>query len=177
MRFLKIIAVFLFSATFLGGCFSVPEFADSPEIEFAGIQSILRVDERTGGYKDSIVISVKFRDGDGDLGYDQWEVDSLIKNGIPENNFFVKRFNKRNGKYVPFVHPNPNFLVLLDGRFHRLSGDKPGPIEGVIHHFIDEYHGTYPYAKDTVKYEIYIRDRAGNISNTIMTDSVVLRPV
>lgn len=172
MRFLKIIAVFLISSTFLGGCFSVPDFADSPEIEFADIVSVLRVDEMTGGYKDSVIISVKFRDGDGDLGYVQREIDSLASMG-GGHNFLVKQFRKVNGSYIVY---DP--LESQSGYFHRLSGDKPGPIEGTIHYSgIQVYHSFYPYAKDTVKFEIYIRDRAGNISNTIMTDSVILRPI
>lgn len=172
MRFLKIIAVFFFSATFLGGCFSVPEYPDAPEIEFSDIVSILRVDEVTGGYKDSVIISVKFRDGDGDLGYVQQEIDSLANAG-GGHNFLVKQFRRVNGKYVLYEP-----LETQSGYFHRLSGDKPGPIEGTIHYSgIQVYHSFYPYAKDTVKFEIYIRDRAGNISNTIMTDSVILRPI
>ncbi|MCD8540187.1 MAG: hypothetical protein LRY55_10755 [Leadbetterella sp.] len=170
MRFLKIIAVFLFSATFLGSCFNVPDYPDAPEIEFADIASILRVDELTGGYKDSVVISVKFRDGDGDLGYVQREIDSLARAGGGQN-FLVRQFRRVNGRYVAYEP-----LESQSGYFHRLSGDKPGPIEGTIHYSgIQVYHSFYPYAKDTVKFEIYIRDRAGNISNTIMTDSVVLR--
>lgn len=172
MRFLKIITVFFLSATLLSGCFTVPEFPDSPEIEFEGIQSILRVDELTGGYKDSVIISVKFHDGDGDLGYEQWEIDSLARIG-GGHNFLVKQFRRVNGSYVPYEP-----LELLSGYFHRLSGDKPGPIEGKIRYRgIQVYHSFYPYAKDTVKFEVYIRDRAGNKSNTIMTDSVILRPI
>ncbi len=172
MRFLKIIGVFLFCGTFLGGCFSVPEFADAPEIEFSGIENFLRVDEQSGGYKDSVVISVFFRDGDGDLGYVQREIDSLADRGGGQN-FVVKQFRRVNGRYIVYEP-----LETQSGYFHRLSGDSPGPIEGTIHYSgIQVYHSFYPYAKDTVKYEIYIRDRAGNISNTILTDSVILRPI
>jgi len=150
----------------------VPEFPNTPEIEFADIVSILRVDELTGGYKDSVVISVKFKDGDGDLGYTQREIDSLAERG-GGHNFLVKQFRRVKGNYVPYEP-----LESQSGYFHRLSGDKPGPIEGTIHYSgIQVYHSFYPYAKDTVKFEIYIRDRAGNTSNTIMTDSVILRPI
>ena len=172
MRFLQIIAAFLFSATFLGGCFSVPDYPNVPEIEFSDIQSILRVDEVTGGYKDSVIISLKFRDGDGDLGYMQQEIDSLARAG-GGHNFLVKQFRRVKGKYVLYEP-----LESQSGYFHRLSADKPGPIEGTIHYSgIQVYHSFYPYAKDTVKFEINIRDRAGNISNTILTDSVILRPI
>jgi len=150
----------------------VPKFANEPEIEFAGIASFLRVDEMTGGYKDSVVISVKFRDGDGDLGYVQREIDSLADVGGGQN-FIVRQFRKVHGEYLEY-----DALESQSGYFHRLSGDKQGPIEGTIHYSgIQVYHSFYPYAKDTVKFEIHILDRAGHISNTIRTDSVVLRPI
>ncbi len=170
MRFNKILPLFLLVACL--GCFSVPVYDRSPAIEFADIQNFLRIDERSGGYKDSVVISVRFRDGDGDLGYDSWEIDSLKKKGVASN-FIVTQYRKNKGKYEVFTPVEP-----YDEFFHRLSGDKPGPIEGVIHYSgIQVYHSFYPYPKDTVKFEISIRDRLGNLSNKVMTDSVVIRPI
>lgn len=170
MRFYKIIAVILFASTFLGGCFNTPEFPNTPEIEYSEILSTPRVDQESGGYKDSVVISIKFKDGDGDLGYDQQEIDSLAKAGAAPN-FVVKQFRKVNGAFVEYVP-----LESLSGFFHRLSSEKPGPIEGTLHYRgIQIFHTFYPYAKDTVKFEVYIRDRAGNISNTIETEPVVLK--
>src|SRR5690606_31669382 len=100
MRFNKIFPLFLLLACL--GCFSVPEYDRSPEIEFADIQNFLRIDERSGGYKDSVVISVRFKDGDGDLGYDSWEIDSLKKKGVASN-FIVSQYRKNKGRYELFT--------------------------------------------------------------------------
>ncbi len=170
MRFYKIIAGLLISSTFLGGCFSVPEFPLTPEIEFDRISSVPRLDQTIGAYKDSIVISVKFKDGDGDLGYEQREIDSLRQRGGGQN-FIIKQFRKDKGKYVEYIPLDP--LPLY---FHRLSSDKPGPLEGIIHYNgVQLLHSFYPYARDTIRFEVYIKDRAGNTSNTVVTDSVVVR--
>ncbi|ADQ18426.1 hypothetical protein Lbys_2764 [Leadbetterella byssophila DSM 17132] len=169
MRIRKIFPLFLLPICL--GCFSVPDFDNVPEIEFQSISNALRVDEVTGGYKDSITVSLKFRDGDGDLGYDTWERDSLEKLGI-KTNFLVTIWRKDKGKYVVYEPTQP----IVD-MFFRLSKDKPGPIEGVIHYRYENLHSFYRYPKDTVKFEIAIMDRAGHISNKVMTDSVIFRPI
>ena len=56
--FLFIISVVLFSA-----CFNPPEFNNSPTIEFEGISF-----GKSPNGNDSLVVSVSFKDGDGDLG-------------------------------------------------------------------------------------------------------------
>ena len=166
MRFYKNILVFFIFTGILWGCFNVPEFSNTPEVTFNKISRDIVVAQETGGYKDSVVISLNFKDGDGDLGYSQLE----IADGAPYN-FIVKQYRKVNGKYVEYM-PNTS----QSGHFHTLSTDKPGPLKGIIHYTgIQIYHSFYPYAKDTVKFEIGIRDRAGLISNMVMTDSVILR--
>lgn len=169
MRFYKFFSLILFLSPFLAGCFDTPDYPDKPEIEYDDISRDIVVAQATGGYKDSVVVSVKFKDGDGDLGLSQQE----ITDGAPYN-FIVKQFRRVNGEYVEYEP-----LESLSGHFQVLSNDdEAGPLEGVIHYTgIQIYHTFYPYAKDTVKFEISIKDRAGNISNTISTDSVILRAI
>lgn len=169
MRIYKIISAVIISSLWLGSCLSVPEFSHTPEIEFSGIAISPRLDANTGGYKDSITISIKFKDGDGDLGA---SAEDIALN--PPHNFVLKQFRKVNGDFVPYV-PADTSSVLTGGYFHRLSGEKPGPIEGTIHHRVEILHCCYKYAKDTIRFEVFIRDRAGNISNTVTTDPVIVR--
>lgn len=56
--FLFVISVVLFSA-----CFNPPEFNNSPTIEFEGISF-----GKSPNGNDSLVVSISFKDGDGDLG-------------------------------------------------------------------------------------------------------------
>lgn len=169
MRFFKILLP-IFCPLLILGCFSVPDYPNSPSIEFAKIISVPRLDQFTGGYKDSVVISVKFKDGDGDLGYEQWEIDSLRKNGDGYN-YIVKQYRKNRGVYEPFTTADSQ-----SGYFHRLFSDKPGPLEGTLHYSgVEIYHAFYPYKNDTLKFDVTIRDRAGNASNTITTDSIIVK--
>lgn len=59
--------VFIFLAGVLGSCFNPPEFPITPEIEFKDV-----VFKKVGGFiePDSIILTIAFKDGDGDLGLD-----------------------------------------------------------------------------------------------------------
>src|SRR5688572_17534632 len=46
-------------------CFDPPEFDDIPKIDFEGLYFGVTPDD---GEMDSVVLSIKFQDGDGDLG-------------------------------------------------------------------------------------------------------------
>lgn len=169
MRFYKISAIIFVLSTLLSGCLSIPDYPDTPQIEFYDISSTPSVDQNTGGYKDSVVISIKFKDGDGDLGYTQSEIDSL--RNTSNYNYVVNQFRKVSGEYVPYVPIEP-----YSGYFFQISNEKPGPLEGIIHYNgVQIYHSFYPFPKDSIRFEVYIKDRAGNISNTITTDPVYVR--
>ena len=84
-------------------------------------------------------------------------------------NFLVKQFRKSKNQYVEFIP-----LDTDSGFFQKISPDKPGPIEGKINFRLDILHTFYPYRNDTIRFEVQIRDRAGNLSNTVTTDSVVV---
>ena len=170
MRFYKIFTALLFSSTFLGGCFNTPEYPNTPQIEFFDIDSNPKLDQLSGVYFDEVVISIKYKDGDGDLGYEQWELDSLEKSDSNTGyNYLIKQFRKSQGKFIEYEGRENN-----NGYFQRISPEKPGPIEGKISRTIDIIHSFYRYRNDTIRFEIQIRDRAGNLSNTVTTDSVVV---
>ncbi len=169
MRFYKIFAALLFSSTILGGCFNTPEYPNTPEIEFASIKSEPQLQQHSGAYLDSIRIVVRYKDGDGDLGYTQAEKDSLSKLDVVNYNYILRQFRKSGGKYVEFI-PQDTY----SGFYQKISPDKPGPLEGTISYNLNIYHCCYPYRNDTIRFEVQIRDRAGNLSNTVTTDSVVV---
>ncbi len=67
-------SVLLFGISVLvSACFNPPDFDDSPTISFEDVYFV----KSTGvGVKDSFVISLNFKDGDGDLGLAASEIDS-----------------------------------------------------------------------------------------------------
>ena len=168
---MKITVSIIFFLFFINSCNQKPTFPLEPSITLAGISNTSVIDQFTGGNKattkDSVSISINFRDGDGDLGISEAErKDSSNK----DFNFIVKRFLRVKGKYVEF-DPKP---LSHSGNFITLKNSlKPGPIEGTIHYPL-EFPPFKSNKKDTIKFEIQIVDRAKNKSNVVTTDSVLV---
>lgn len=67
MKAIKGLILFCFLSISISSCFNPPEFTNTPEISFDKIQ----FKEVAGaGTADSLILYIKFRDGDGDLGLD-----------------------------------------------------------------------------------------------------------
>ncbi len=166
---IKIISFLLVSVS-LVSCFKEPEFSLTPSIEFDNYTSDIRLDAFLGATKDSVVVTVRFQDGDGDLGLDEESKREAQK--TDDFNYLVRPFRKVNGTFQSFVPGVP-----FSGYFPQLKLDeKPGPIEGTLGYTIEFIHAFTP-KRDTVKFEIQIKDRAGNLSNTVETDEIILNRI
>lgn len=154
----------------LSACYKEPDFSTIPSIEYVGFQKQIRLDQFSAANKDSVTISLKFQDGDGDLGYSTDEVKDAYQTS--NYNYVVRPFRKKNGKLTEYTP-----LESLSGYFPRLKkDDKPNPIEGVLDYSIDFPHPFTP-KRDSLQFQIYIKDRAGNVSNIIETDIIVLNEI
>lgn len=164
----------------LNGCIQEPKFSDVPEISFNSIRKVNKIikNDLLGEVNaDSVILAVNFKDGNGDLGLTNDEINS---NPAYQNfsNFLVTTKIKVNGKYET-ADINPKLGGLIN--FKLLPNQKPGPIEGVITYstvFIYKlYAGYSPLFKeknDTLKFQIQLIDNAFNASNIIETDSVII---
>ena len=163
-------------------CIGDPDFSFTPEIEFSKIQVITTSSPDILGNvskRDSVVISVNFKDGDGDLGFSDEDYKALIKTtGDSVKTIDVNIFVAKNGK---FVRSNPSEKIggNLKG-FRFKQGSKTGAIEGVI-----DYSTSFGYTNfnkipgltgksDTVKFTVQIMDRALNKSNVTESSPIVL---
>lgn len=152
---------------FIQGCYKEPSFDTKPEISFKNIDKQIRIDPFTGANKDSLIISISFKDGDGDLGFSETEKDSAEK--LSNYNYVVKAFRQQKGKLTEIKSDIP-----YSGYFPRLtSDDKKRPIEGVLDYSLDFPHPFTP-KKDSVQFQIFVKDRAGNVSNTVITKMIIL---
>jgi hypothetical protein len=79
MRAIKGLILFCFLSVTISACFDAPEFNIIPEITFNKIKF---KEVPGGGTNDSLILTINFRDGDGDLGINPDEVEA------PFNNFF-----------------------------------------------------------------------------------------
>jgi hypothetical protein len=85
---------------------------------------------------------------------------------------------KKNGKYVPVLF-SPKIGGLIN--FQLRPDQKPGPIEGSISYstqfvyaFYKGYSPLFTEFNDTLKFQIYIKDKAFQQSNTIETEPVII---
>ncbi|MFC2175667.1 hypothetical protein ACFLR1_01685 [Bacteroidota bacterium] len=162
MRGLIVFGVLVLS---LSSCFKRVDFPNQPQITFLGIV----LNSSAVNQTDSIgFVKLAFTDGDGDLGLNAGDTLGLFAPEQPYYyNLFIHYFEKQNGKYVEF---KPVFPFHV--RFKSLTpegADKS--LEGEMEVGFFSRPGT-PF--DTVRYEIYLVDRAFHHSDTIVTPDIIL---
>jgi hypothetical protein len=164
----------------LFACSGEPDFSFTPEISFSNVKVLTLSSQGLLGTtkKDSVVMTVNFQDGDGDLGFTPDELTALKKKtGDSLQTFVVDIFVQKNGKFLR-SNPKEKYGGNIPIRFKE--GTKAGPIEGVI-----DYSAVFEYnvfqaiplltgKRDTVKFAIQIKDRALNKSNVVETTPVVI---
>jgi len=174
-KVLTFIGILLFLSIFLHSCFVKPEFADTPKLEFESIQKITLPGLLNA--KDSIIIALKFQDGDGDLGLSPADTifpfQELNADGTPNEfhlNYYINLYRKVNGEFIQFEFGD----VTLNGRFPSLNVEgQEGPLEGVLRRSV-VISSAYPFRNDTIRFDVFIIDRALNKSNLVETDTVVV---
>ncbi|MVM38379.1 hypothetical protein GO730_13660 [Spirosoma sp. HMF3257] len=157
----------------VSACFTEPNYSNTPAIDFKGL---FKYQIAAGGgvgqaKRDSIVITIGFKDGDGNLGVDnptEATIASYSANG-GWGNYEIKTFRLINNKYVESNLLNNSTLF-----FPELTKGKPkGAIEGTL-----DFNQTFTYGKvnyfSPTKFQIRIRDRDLNASNVIETDTITL---
>ena len=167
---LKLLAVLLASVLFTD-CKKPKTYPAIPTIEFKSL-----VSQRSISGKDSVsIITISFTDGDGDIGYHSTGNGALFDDTASAyyNDFIVSFFQKKNGVWVEDSllehYPYPGFSGRLpyltpDGDNKALQGDVS----------MNQYIQFFPVQNDTIRYEVYIYDRALHKSNTITTSELVI---
>ena len=150
----KFLLLILIGALIITGCKKTDEFSDIPSIGF----KTLTVQKSPGSAFDSIAkLVVTFTDGDGDIGTIQYD-------GVPDN-FIIHLFQKTNGIWIANSANYSGHLPYLTPTGNNKA------LKGEIAHSI-----FLPFAQNngTLRYEIYIFDRALNKSNTVTTPEIVV---
>lgn len=165
------IAIFLLAAMLmLGACMEREEYPPEPIIQFKAFYKLVD----GSGIDNRGILEFTYTDGDGDIGLYDYDT-------IPpyDYNLFVKYYEQQNGvfKEVFLTYEDPFTgdidTVNLNARIPILTPTgKNKAIKGTIQDtlFINNYESHY----DTVKFEVYIKDRALNESNTIETPPIII---
>ncbi len=152
----------LFFLVLISSCAKKPDYPIEPKLEFIKLDknTIVQGDLNT----DSIVIYLKFTDGDGDIGFDT--KDSL-------QNLFV--IDSRTGNFAERV----KIPTLPETGFENgVSGE----IELLLYTTCCLFDDNIPPCSvidgiptDTLTYKIFMVDRANHISDTVETTPIILR--
>ena len=164
MRTIKFI-FFLVSVIVVVSCIKIQTLPPEPRIEYRNFTvfdttDILGNDVKGGRLK------FYFEDGDGDMGYNspeaEQEIDSI--------NLFFTLYRMKNG--IVTLAPADDPLRPSGYRIpfmERLGQNKI--LKGTV---AVTFMYLFYSEKDTIKYDFYIKDRAGNISNTVSTSDIPL---
>lgn len=117
----------------------------APLLEFSGKQS-----QSIQEGRDSLLFHLSYKDEDGDLGENESEI----------NNLWVK--DRRDGKIHSFRIPQLSPYKTSRG------------IEGSFSFSIKKIQILNGQEKDTARFEIRVMDRAGNESNTLLSEPVII---
>jgi len=159
MNFKISILLFVSSITFVA-CFKTPEYPIAPTLEFDSYDVTNPYQSLTDGS-----MFLKFTDGDGDLG--------LTSNDdkVNVNSIFIKtvKYNKEDTSNIPYIPKK--------GTSDAISGNIEIKLyQGSLGGLIDESDLLLlqkPF--DTLVFNIYIKDRAGHVSNVVTTPALVVK--
>ena len=147
LKYIKFFPAIIFLSLFISACKKKDktESTITPQIEFVSISPSSAVE-----YVNSITIAFSYDDLDGDLG----------ENNANATNLFIT--DSRNS-------------VTYNYRISQLAPDGSSiHIKGNLNAVIKSTAITDNSASQSVTYSIYIKDRAGNTSNTITTDAITV---
>jgi hypothetical protein len=166
MRFRKFLPFILIgSIALVSSCIKKDEYSPVPSIEFKDF-----VKRGT----DSADFIITFKDGDGDIGLNQWDTTGSYSSTSPYYyNLVMKYFYKKSdGTFEQFVLPGGDTLVYSyrmpditpQGQNKALSGE-------IMVNMLAPYY--YP-GHTTIRFDVYIYDRELNKSNVVTTPEIIV---
>ncbi len=141
---------------FVFGCTKEETYPITPEISFKNLEVFQSLSQN-----DSLVLTFSFTDGDGDIGTP--DADTV------NTDVFVTMYEMMDGVFVKYDDPFGAFnyrVPFLEPRGNNKS--LKGDIRINVDYNIFEIN-------DTIRYELYMKDRAGHQSNVIGTSTIVTR--
>lgn len=155
----KLIPLVLITLITFVSCEREENISDIPQIGFKSLDGPFLIQQGTiTSYGAELVF--EFRDGDSDFGVDMTErpQDSI--------NLYMLAFQKINGIYdsIDFNLYGRKYTIKKDDKLDR-EGSVKGEIKVLVTYVIKP-----PF--DTIRYDFYILDRAGNKSNIESTSDI-----
>jgi|OpeIllAssembly_1097287.scaffolds.fasta_scaffold463178_2 hypothetical protein len=165
----KILLILLIPVLFVfQACLEKVEFPIEPAIKFNGFAKIID----STGIDNRGILEISYQDGDGDIGLTE-------RDTLPpyDYNFFVRYFEKINGQFeevfIKFYNNETGEYdtINMNARIPLLTpAGKNKAIKGIIQDTL--YINNYSSPNDTIRFEVYIMDRALHESNHVTTPEI-----
>jgi len=163
----------------LGSCLKAPDYPVTPEISVDDTSVTLRHYTNSGTQPiDSVFITIRFQDGDGDLGLSSAE-SAVAPYAYPSrfnNNYFIEPYVKVNGTFVSLVSLGRTTAGAYNSRFEHIattSENHSAPVKGTLTRvYAIAYQSLYRPGEEAC-FDVSIADRALHESNVVRTSSVV----
>ncbi|TAL57759.1 MAG: hypothetical protein EPN85_13305 [Bacteroidetes bacterium] len=159
-----IYAVILIAMTY-AACIEKPIYPSKPVIAY---KDFIRYGSNPSE-PDSVELVVSFTDNEGDIGLEQADTQGVYKYG----NIWLVYYYDSSGTWAAF-DSSVGTLVFDTFKFaYRVppvlpEGDPAEPMKGLI--YVKQ--STFVKVHDTIKYVVYLYDRAGHRSDTIHTPAI-----
>jgi hypothetical protein len=143
------------------GCLKTEEFPDIPAIEFKSFEF----------FGDSASLTIKFTDGDGDVGLDASDVaPPYDTSSVFYYNLFLEQSEKINGVWNDVEFEEPIYYRIP--RITPTGQNKA--LEGEIAVAIDPFPFFITGNADTVRFSVEMVDRALNRSNKVFSNEIIV---
>jgi hypothetical protein len=166
MRSTKYLSIVVFFSLITASCGKIEKLPPEPKIRFTSFEVIDTTDILGNTYKGGR-LKFYFEDGDGDLGL----ASPLAGTERDTTNLFFTLYRRKAG--ILSLAPDDDPLKPSDYRIPYMTREGQNKIlKGTI-----SVTFLYLFATpdDTIKYEFYIKDRAGHLSNTASTCEIALK--
>jgi hypothetical protein len=161
------IVLFLFAITayLLSGCVEKEQYPLIPVIKYAGFM----VDTTAQGYDSIGIVTITYTDGDGDLGLDSTDTAEPYL-----YNYYFTFMQMKEGVLQPVELPDST--INFNARIPILTpSGKNKNISGEISRTLELYQAWSALSSDTIGFEIYVKDRALNVSNIVQSPLYILK--
>ena len=165
MKTIKQLIIFFAVSALMAACLKVEKIPPIPKIEFTSFEIFDTIDPLQNRSKAGR-LKFNFEDGDGDIGLHPPHPADTISNA-DTTNLKLMLYRKNNGamQLVDGTDPTGYRIPYME----KLGQNKILKGEIIISMLYDSYN-----QGDTIKYDFFITDRAGNISNTEETAEIIV---
>lgn len=152
----KYIILLLFSVMIIS-CGKIRQIPPEPWIEFRHVEIFDTIEPQLGNPARAARVTFYFEDGDGDIGHSRY----YYYNNSDTMNLFFEAWLKKKGVFI-----KPGQGDFIQSSSFSIPDIEPEGQNKIVRGTIDVVLFYYLYnITDTAKYEFYLKDRAGNISN------------